>query len=58
MWTSLDPSLLHQPAGMLLFVLVYAVSEVLLLPAAPGTILAGSLYGLWLGSALAAFPLI
>jgi uncharacterized membrane protein YdjX (TVP38/TMEM64 family) len=37
---------------MVLFVLTYAVAELLLLPAAPATILAGSVYGLALGSAL------
>lgn len=37
---------------MVLFVLAYAVAELLLLPAAPATVLAGSVYGLALGSAL------
>jgi uncharacterized membrane protein YdjX (TVP38/TMEM64 family) len=37
---------------MVLFVLTYAVAELLLLPAAPATVLAGSVYGLALGSAL------
>lgn len=36
----------------MLFVLAYAVAEVLLLPAAPATVLAGSVYGLALGSVL------
>jgi uncharacterized membrane protein YdjX (TVP38/TMEM64 family) len=48
----LDPALLHHPAGMVMFVLAYAVAEMLLLPAAPATVLAGSIYGLALGSAL------
>lgn len=38
---------------MVLFVLAYAAAELLLLPAAPATVLAGSVYGLALGSALA-----
>jgi uncharacterized membrane protein YdjX (TVP38/TMEM64 family) len=37
---------------MVLFVLAYAVAEVLLLPSLPAAILAGSIYGLMLGSAL------
>lgn len=37
---------------MVLFVLAYAIAEILLLPAAPATVLAGSVYGLTLGSAL------
>lgn len=37
---------------MVLFVLTYALAELLLLPAAPATVLAGSVYGLVLGSAL------
>lgn len=37
---------------MVLFVLAYAVAEMLLLPALPATILAGSVYGLMLGSFL------
>lgn len=37
---------------MVLFVLAYAVAEILLLPAAPATVLAGSVYGLTLGSVL------
>jgi uncharacterized membrane protein YdjX (TVP38/TMEM64 family) len=52
MWSNFDPALLHHPAGMVLFVLAYAIAEVLLLPAAPATILAGSVYGLAAGSAL------
>jgi uncharacterized membrane protein YdjX (TVP38/TMEM64 family) len=52
MGSSFDPALLHHPAGMVLFVLAYAVAELLLLPAAPATVLAGSVYGLALGSAL------
>jgi uncharacterized membrane protein YdjX (TVP38/TMEM64 family) len=43
---------MHHPGGMVLFVLAYAVAEVLLLPAAPATVLAGSVYGLALGSVL------
>jgi uncharacterized membrane protein YdjX (TVP38/TMEM64 family) len=52
MWSNFDPALLHHPAGMVLFVLAYAIAEVLLLPAAPATILAGSVSGLAAGSAL------
>jgi uncharacterized membrane protein YdjX (TVP38/TMEM64 family) len=52
MWSSFDPALLHHPAVMVLFVLAYAIAEVILLPAAPATVLAGSVYGLALGSAL------
>ena len=52
MWSSFDPALLHHPAGMVLFVLAYAVAEMLLLPALPATVLAGSVYGLTLGSFL------
>ena len=37
---------------MVLFVLAYAIAEVILLPAASATVLAGSVYGLALGSAL------
>lgn len=37
---------------MVLFVLAFATAEMLLLPAAPATVLAGSVYGLALGSAL------
>jgi uncharacterized membrane protein YdjX (TVP38/TMEM64 family) len=52
MWSSFDPALLHHPAGMVLFVLAYAVAEMLLLPAAPATVLAASIDGLTLGSTL------
>lgn len=44
--------MLQTPTGMVLFVLTYALAEACLLPALPGTVLAGTLYGPWLGSFL------
>ena len=44
--------LLRSPAGALLFVPLYALWVTLLLPGVWASMLAGALYGTWLGSAL------
>jgi len=43
-------SLLESPAGALLFILLYAIWVTLLLPGIWASMLAGALYGPWLGS--------
>ena len=44
--------LLRSPAGALLFVPLYALWVTFLLPGVWASMLAGALYGTWLGSAL------